>query len=336
MTTSCHLLKGIWSNISGRSLEFFLTELLNNNGHGMKKLLSLMLTSRPPLKDIIKKMPSKADTKEPPSHTEGEHVSMEDDTKKLDISQSESSQPPNRTDKGKNIATDDVEYLVKIVHALRVIREDPDEPIRVPYMINGKMYHLTNDEINEHLEKKDKIKKAKEEAKRLAMTKTKVIKIVQEEAEKIGINPKKVISAKAGANFKKARDAEMQVYKRQHTEKVKRLIELNKKRVKQYKWTISSILRPEPITDVKIHPNTKPTVLTVYRNNDKRNFDVHNPFKFADFRITKLDKLGLIIEKKKNFIVKDLMQSLSKRYERLKKILEELGIQSVIPAPVPE
>ncbi|GJW63692.1 hypothetical protein Tco_0115576 [Tanacetum coccineum] len=30
------------------------------------------------------------------------------------------------------------------------------------------------------------------------------------------------------------------------------------------------------------------------------------------------------------------MTSLSKRYERLKKILEELGIQSTLPAPVPE
>ncbi|GJT43597.1 hypothetical protein Tco_0952312 [Tanacetum coccineum] len=30
------------------------------------------------------------------------------------------------------------------------------------------------------------------------------------------------------------------------------------------------------------------------------------------------------------------MTSLSKRYERLKKILEELGIQSALPAPVPE
>nr|GEW15509.1 hypothetical protein [Tanacetum cinerariifolium] len=40
--------------------------------------------------------------------------------------------------------------------------------------------------------------------------------------------------------------------------------------------------------------------------------------------------------KKKNSVVKDLLISLSKRYERLKKILEELGIQSALPAPVPK
>ncbi|GJW79577.1 hypothetical protein Tco_0143552 [Tanacetum coccineum] len=108
-------------------------------------------------------------------------------------------------------------------------------------------------------------------------------------------------------------------------------MELKKKRVEQYMWTMSNRLEPEPITDVKIHPKTKPVVITVYRNNDKRNFDVHNPFKFTDFGITELDELGPIIEKKKNTIVKDLMESLSKIYERLKKIPEELGIQSALP-----
>ncbi|GKA31454.1 hypothetical protein Tco_0717759 [Tanacetum coccineum] len=91
-------------------------------------------------------------------------------------------------------------------------------------------------------------------------------------------------------------------------------------------WTMSNRLKPKPITYVKIHPNSKPAVLTMYRNNDKRNFDVHSPFKFGDFRINELDELGPIIENKKNSIVKDLMTSLGKRYERLKKIPEELGI----------
>ncbi|GKA78244.1 hypothetical protein Tco_0784781 [Tanacetum coccineum] len=128
----------------------------------------------------------------------------------------------------------------------------------------------------------------------------------------------------------------MQVHKRQHTKKLKRLTERNKKKAEQYMWTKSNRLKPNPINDVKIHPNSKPAVLTMYRNNDKKNFDVHNPFKFADFGITKLDELGPIIEKEKNTIVKDLMTSLGKRYERLKKIPEELRIQSVLLAPVPE
>ncbi|GKG54872.1 hypothetical protein Tco_0562859, partial [Tanacetum coccineum] len=51
-----------------------------------------------------------------------------------------------------------------------------------------------------------------------------------EEAEKIGLNPQKIISTKAGEKFKKAQDVEHQVLKRQHTEKVKRMTELNKKR----------------------------------------------------------------------------------------------------------
>ncbi|GKE19781.1 hypothetical protein Tco_1431293 [Tanacetum coccineum] len=155
------------------------------------------------------------------------------------------------------------------------------------------------------MDKEEKIKKAAEEAKMFEMIKTEVIKVVQEEAEKIRLDPKKIISVKA---------------------------ELRRKMVEQYMWTMSNRLKPEPITDVKIHPKTKPVVIIVYRNNDKRSFDVHSPFKFADFRITKLDELGPIIEKKKNTIVKDLMESMSKRYQRLKKIPEELGIQSALPS----
>ncbi|GJT32176.1 hypothetical protein Tco_0922595 [Tanacetum coccineum] len=162
------------------------------------------------------------------------------------------------------------------------------------------------------------------------MKKTEVIKVVKKEVEKIGLDPKKIISAKAGEKFKKAQDAEHQVLKIEHSQKAKRAIELRRK-MAQYMWTMSNRLKPEPITDIKIYPKTKPTVITMYRNNDKRKFDVHNPFKFADFGITEFDELGPIIEKKKNTIVKDLMESLSKRYERLKKIPEELGIQSTLP-----
>ncbi|GKC58370.1 hypothetical protein Tco_1085968, partial [Tanacetum coccineum] len=133
-----------------------------------------------------------------------------------------------------------------------------------------------------------------------------VIKVVQEEAEKIGIDPKKIASAKAGEKFKKAQDTEHQVLKREHSQKVKRLTKLKKKRVEQY------------------------------MNNDKRNFDVYNPFKFTDFGITGFVELGPIIQKKNNSIVKDLMTCLSKRYEILKKIPEELRIESALPTPVPE
>ncbi|GJZ04707.1 hypothetical protein Tco_0537982 [Tanacetum coccineum] len=94
------------------------------------------------------------------------------------------------------------------------------------------------------------------------MTKTKVIKVVQEEAKNITLDPKTIISAKAGEKFKKAQDAEHQVLKREHSQKAKRAMKLRK----------------------------------------KRNFQVHNLFKFVDFGVTKLDELGLIIQKKKNTI----------------------------------
>ncbi|GJX05096.1 hypothetical protein Tco_0191012 [Tanacetum coccineum] len=256
-----------------------------------------------------------------------EHVSIEDDTKKATSDKAEeepiravpistvrpitrpnpevaliesSSRPP---------LTDPILEIPKLAPASKVIREDSDEPIGVPYMINGKMHYLTNDEINAHMEKEDKIKKAIEEAKMFEKSKT---------------------------EFKKAQDDEHQVLKREHSQKVKRLMELNKKIAEQYIWTIFNILKPEPITDVRIHPNSKPAVLTVFKNNDKRNFQVYSPFKFSDFRVTELDELGLIIQKKMNTIVKYLMISLGKRYERLKKIPGKLGIQSSLPAPILE
>ncbi|GJU33013.1 hypothetical protein Tco_1176602 [Tanacetum coccineum] len=180
------------------------------------------------------------------------------------------------------------------------------------------------------------MKKVAEEAKLLAMSRPEIIKVVQEEVEKIGLDPRKIASTKAGEKFKNAQDAEHEVLKREHSKKVKRLIELNRRRAEEYMWTMANRIKPEPITDVRIHPNTKPIVASVFRNNDKRNFDVHQPFRFSDFGITELDKLGPIIQKKKNYVVKDLMTSLSKRYERLKKILEEIGIQYALPALVPE
>ncbi|GJX08077.1 hypothetical protein Tco_0196009 [Tanacetum coccineum] len=278
-------------------------------------------------------------TKEPPSHIEGETEDMEtQDTNKdkvekeqvsdeqkhvvlisniqpietptpevqpittiISTSQPEPSVPQRE---GKGMVTDDQPEQTKLVKASSIVCPNPDAPILVPYTINGKLFYLTKEQIQAHLDKEDQIKKAEEEAKRLAMTKTK--------------------------------DAEFQVHKRQHTKKVKRLVELNKKRAEQYMRTMSNKLKPEPITDVKIHPNSKPAVLIMYRNNDKRNFEVHNPFKFGDFGITELDELGPIIEKKKNFIVKDLMTSLGKRYERSKKIPKDLRIQSALPALVLE
>ncbi|GJU42366.1 hypothetical protein Tco_1195323 [Tanacetum coccineum] len=159
----------------------------------------------------------------------------------------------------KGIATESDEYsLKKLVPASTIIRPDPNE------------------------------EKAAKEERLLAIYKPEVIKVVQEEAEKIGLDPKKIVSAKAGEKFKKASDAEHQ---------------------------------------------TKPVVITVYRGTYGRNFDVHKPFSFGVFGIYELDKLREIIPKKKNTVVQDLMNSLSQRYERIRKIPEELEIKSALPAP---
>ncbi|GJX31624.1 hypothetical protein Tco_0241479, partial [Tanacetum coccineum] len=87
---------------------------------------------------------------------------------------------------------------------------------------------------------------------------------------------------------------------------------------------------------IQIHLKTKLVVITVYRGTDGRNFKVHEPFLFGAFGISELDELREIIPKKKNAVVKDLTNSLSRRYERLKKIPKELRIHSALPAPAPE
>ncbi|GJV60187.1 hypothetical protein Tco_1466287 [Tanacetum coccineum] len=276
---------------------------------------------------------TQANTEEPHSHTVGEHAAMEEEpTNAVPITTFKLTEIPTP----KVIVIDDQpEVQRKLVPESKEVRPDPDAPILMPCEINGNFFQFTDEQIQAHLDKEEKIKKAAEEAKMLEMIKTEVIKVVQEEAEKIELDPKKIISAKACEKFKKAQDAEHQVLKREHSQKVKRAMELRMKRVEQYMWTICQTDSSQSPTDVKIHPNTKSAVLTVYRNNDKRNFEVHNPFKLGDFGITELDELGPIIEKKKSSIIKDLMTSLGKRYERLKKIPEELGIQSALPAPYP-
>ncbi|GJY76504.1 hypothetical protein Tco_0481620 [Tanacetum coccineum] len=293
-------------------------------------------------------------TEEPPSHTEGEtdepilaipissilsNVILPTQAQPITsiIIHPESSQVTLKIDKGKGIATEsDDDPSKKLVKASFIVRPDPDEPVKVEFMINRKIVYLTTQEIQDYQDKEEQIKKAEEEARLLAMKKPEVIKVVQEEAEKIGLNPKAIKGVKAGEMFKKTQDAEHAVLKRQHTEKVRKSLELRKHKYDSYMWTVSNRLKPEPITDIKIYSKTKPVVITVYRGTDGRNFEVHEPFLFGAFGITELDELREIIPKKKNAVVKDLMYSLSRRYERLKKIPKELGIHFALPAPAPE
>nr|GEW55284.1 hypothetical protein [Tanacetum cinerariifolium] len=83
-------------------------------------------------------------------------------------------------------------------------------------------------EGKEYWVKEEEIKKAEEEARLNAISKTEVIKVIHEEAKKLGIHLKKAITTKAGELFKKAHDAKHEVLKRQHTEKVRKSLELIK------------------------------------------------------------------------------------------------------------
>nr|GEU39988.1 hypothetical protein [Tanacetum cinerariifolium] len=198
-------------------------------------------------------------------------------------------------------ARDTDELPPKLVKASTKVHPYPNTPLLVPYEIHGKMYQLTEEEIQARLNKVEKLEKAAKEAR---LSKSELIKVVHKEATKTGVDPK-----------------------------IKKAKELRKKRIDQYRWTITSRLKPETIIDIRVHPNSKPVIITVYRGNDQRNFDIHNPFKFGDFAVTELDKLGQIIQKKKNKMVGKLMTSLGKRYERLKKIPEELRVTLTLPAP---
>nr|GFA68295.1 hypothetical protein [Tanacetum cinerariifolium] len=179
----------------------------------------------------------------------------------------------------------------KLVKASSTVRPVPNAPILVPYTINGKLLYLTEEHIQAHMDRQDQIRKAEEEARLFVINKPEVIKVVREDAKKLRIHLKEAITTKVGEKFKKARDAKHEVLKKQHADKVKISLELKKHKYDNYMWTISSKLKLKLITDVKIHPKTKPVVIIVFRGINNRNFDVHNPFAFSAFSISELDEM---------------------------------------------
>jgi hypothetical protein len=263
-----------------------------------------------------------------PSHTEGEYV-----TEATPISEVPPQEEPVSSTlfqvKGKSIATTS-EPEERLQPASKIVRVDPDEPIRVPYEINGKIYQLTHDQIQDYMERVEKAAKAAEEEK---LSKPELIQVVHEEAEKIGLDTEALANEQAGAAFKKAQEEEMNALKREREAKLKKDAQIRKTRVERYHWVMKERLKPETITDIKIHRNTKPAMVTVFRGADKRVMDTHNPFKFADFGITELDELRPIIAKKNNVVVPDLLKSLNERYNRLRAMPEALNIPSLLPAP---
>ncbi|GJU69354.1 hypothetical protein Tco_1255613 [Tanacetum coccineum] len=77
------------------------------------------------------------------------------------------------------------------------------------------------------------------------------------------VDPKALQSAKGGQDFLKKQDAEIKVLNRERLEKLTKAKELRKKRIDQFKWTTSSRFKPEKITDIHIHPNTKQVAITL-------------------------------------------------------------------------
>nr|GEZ60651.1 hypothetical protein [Tanacetum cinerariifolium] len=106
---------------------------------------------------------------EPPSHTDMEKDDM--DTEE-EVEKEATKEPEVENIMQEPVrASRKVPITIKLVKASSKVRPGPDEPVRVPYMIHGKMYQLTNDEIQEHMDKEEKTKKVAEEAKLLEISK---------------------------------------------------------------------------------------------------------------------------------------------------------------------
>ncbi|GKD19926.1 hypothetical protein Tco_1209084 [Tanacetum coccineum] len=114
------------------------------------------------------------------------------------------------------------------------VHRDPDAPVLVPYEIHGKLYHLTEEQIQAHLDKEEKMEQAAKEAR---LSKHELIKVVHEEATKDGVNPKALSRKKGGHEFLKIQDDKMNVLKRERLEKFTKAKELRKKIIDQYRWT---------------------------------------------------------------------------------------------------
>ncbi|GJV31939.1 hypothetical protein Tco_1392339 [Tanacetum coccineum] len=114
------------------------------------------------------------------------------------------------------------------------------------------------------------------------------------------------VKIKGTKDFIKHQDEHFKVLTKAHTKKLKQKAEIRKKRFDQFVWTTNNRLKSERITDIFIHPNTKPVAIAYYKNNDPRNFDVHKNIKFGDFGISEWDELSVIIPKKKNKVRKGI------------------------------
>nr|GEX61925.1 retrovirus-related Pol polyprotein from transposon TNT 1-94 [Tanacetum cinerariifolium]GEX63025.1 retrovirus-related Pol polyprotein from transposon TNT 1-94 [Tanacetum cinerariifolium] len=192
-------------------------------------------------------------TKETPSHTKGE----KDDMVTEEVVKKVPTKEPKVANEEELVQQPQHTSPIPITIVRPITRPNPELEM---IGSSSRLYHLTNDEIQDHLDKEKKMKKDIEEAKLLAMSKPDLIKVIHEEASKARIDPKILESAKGGQEFKKIQDAELKIPNKKHAKKIK------------------------------------------------------SP-------------------KNKNKAVKDLMNSLSKRYEILRTIFDELSIGSNLSTP---
>nr|GEY70581.1 hypothetical protein [Tanacetum cinerariifolium] len=146
------------------------------------------------------------------------------------------------------------------------IVEDPNAPVVNPYEINEVLHHLTNEQLQAHIDKEEKLEKAAREPR---LSKPELIKVIHKVAKEDVVDPKALQDSRGGQEFIRKQDVKLKVLKREHLEKVAKEKELRKKRIDQYRWTTSSRVKLETNTDIHIHRNTKHIVITVYRGNDK-------------------------------------------------------------------
>ncbi|GJW15325.1 hypothetical protein Tco_0019458 [Tanacetum coccineum] len=218
--------------------------------------------------------------KETPFQPEGEQVDMAIEEAK-----------PEEPKGAKGMATKTYPSPPKPIKALMKVCVDPNAPILIEYMIRGKMVQITHDQLQTYLEKKEEIELAIKEAE---LSKPEITKVAAEVVNKTEVQ---ILGNK---KFLKHQDAHLQVHTRAHNEKLKKKVMLKSKRFDSYVWTVTNRYKPKRITDIYIHPRTRPVLVTVYRNNDPRNFEVHKEFKFIDFGLNEWDELNAILPKKSN------------------------------------
>ena len=148
-----------------------------------------------------------------------------------------------------------------------LVRQDPDEPTKVPFEINRLIHHLTDAEIQTYMERDEILNKVAEEE---MMSKPALIKVVYEEAEKIGFDTKELASGQAGAVYKKAQEEEMSALKKEREQKLRKDAQVRKTRIERYTWEMKERLKHESITEIQIHRNTNPVVFIVFRGPDQR------------------------------------------------------------------